>query len=251
MVDDPSGRKLAHVMSLSAEETHALAAVQTETVAVAKGTDLVRQGEPESLAYVLRSGWAMRYRHLRDGRRQIVNLLLPGDWAGLTSVMFDEADHSVCTVTDAVVSPVPTEELLELLQHHARLLFGVCWTAAQEEAVIAEHLVNVGRRSAYERMGHLFLELLLRSELIGAVRDGSFDFPLSQVDLADALGLSQVHVNRTLQRLRSDGLIRLNGRRAAILDQRALERTVGFESAYLHLAGLPIWLRRRLAKDAA
>lgn len=230
---------------MSTEEEAWLADIEMRTQNIEKDADLVTEREREGAVYLVQQGWALRYRYLADGRRQILNFLLPGDWIGLTSIMFDESDHCVSTVTEAVVSKLARGDMFQLFQEHPRLALGIYWTAAQEEAVIAEHLVDVGRRSAFERLGHMFLELFLRLELVGATNGNSFEFPLNQVVLADALGLSQVHVNRTLQRLRREKLLDVTGRRATILDQPALERAVDFERTYLHLAGLPIWLRRR------
>ena len=245
MVSNPCTLKLRHIMSLSKDEEAVLAEIEDRTTPIDKATDLIVQGEKDGAIHVIRNGWALRYRHLTDGRRQILNFLLPGDWIGLTSIMFDESDHCVTTVTETVTCRLTPQDVFRLSQEQPRLAVGIYWMAAQEEAVIAEHLVDVGRRSAFERLGHMFLELFLRLEAVGVTSGNSFDFPLNQVVLADALGLSQVHVNRTLQRLRRDGLLEVNGRHATILDQPALERAVDFEKTYLHLAGLPVWLRRR------
>lgn len=245
MKPDPCIEKMHHVLSPSPAEEAILASILAHRVPIAKDTDIVTQGARSDRAFVIREGWALRHRQLADGRRQILDFVLPGDWAGLTAIMFDEADHTVAAVTDLVVVPVPFTVLAGLVGAHPRLALAIFWTAAQEEAVIAEHLVDVGRRSAYERVGHLYLELLSRLNLVGAARDGEFVFPLNQVTLADALGLSQVHVNRTIQRLRQDGLILVDGRRVAIPDRAALERAVGFETTYLHMGGLPAWLARR------
>lgn len=245
MKSEPCIRKLRHVMALSSAEEAWLARLDARAQNVEKGTDLVAEGQENGTVYLMQSGWAVRHRHLADGRRQIVNFVLPGDWIGLTSVMFSESDHGVTTITDSVVSVLEHKDMFQLFQDHPHLGVGIFWTAAQEDAVIAEHLVDVGRRTAYERVGHMFLELFLRLQVIGATDGHSFDLPLNQVALADALGLSQVHVNRTLQRLRREGLLDVSGRRATILDQAALERAVEFERTYLHLAGLAPWLRRR------
>lgn len=242
---EPCIRKLRHVMTLSSAEEAWLTALDVRTQNVEKGADLVLEGQENGIVYLMLSGWAVRHRHLADGRRQIVNIVLPGDWIGLTSVVFSESDHGVTTVTEAVVSALEHKDMFQLFQDHPRLGVGIFWTAAQEDAVIAEHLVDVGRRTAYERVGHMFLELFLRLQVIDATEGHSFDLPLNQVALADALGLSQVHVNRTLQRLRREGLLDVSGRRATILDQTALESAVEFERTYLHLAGLAAWLRRR------
>jgi len=246
MKPNPCIEKMRHVLDLSLEEEAVLTSFVAPRVPIAKDTDIVTQGARSDRAFVICEGWVLRHRQLADGRRQILDFLLPGDWAGLTALMFDEADHTVAAVTDLVVVPVPFADLAGLARRQPRLAFAIFWTAAQEEAVIAEHLVDVGRRSAYERVGHLYLELLSRLSLVGAARDGAFAFPLNQATLADALGLSQVHVNRTIQRLRQDGLVLVDGRRVVIPDRAALERAVDFETAYLHMGGLPVWLARRL-----
>lgn len=240
--------KLRTAFDISPEEERLLAPIAARRAEVRKGSDLVVQGEPDEAAFVILEGWALRHRQLADGRRQILNFLMPGDWAGLTAILFDSADHSVTAVTPIMVAPVTFADMTGLFRDHARLALGIYWTAAQEEAVVAEHLVDVGRRNAFERLGHLFLETLMRLELVGqAAPDGSFDFPLNQTALADALGLSHVHVNRTLKRLRREGLVETEGRRARVIDRGRLERAVHFESTYLHLGGQPPWLRRRFA----
>jgi CRP-like cAMP-binding protein len=135
---------------------------------------------------------------------------------------------------------------MELFRRHPWVGAALYWELSQEEALVAEHLVNIGRRDAYTRLGHLFAELFWRLDAVGLVQDYAYDFPLNQTLLADALALTPVHVSRTLQRLRQDGLIELNGQQIAILDLQRLEKAVHFEAAYLHLIGMPIWLRRRL-----
>lgn len=251
MDGDRTISKLGQLVALSVDEKAALARIQRRETRLAKGVDLVTQGEADDCAYVLQEGWALRFRHLKDGRRQILNFLLPGDWVGLTAILFREADHSVSLVTEGRVAPVSVRDMTSLFHEHPRLAMAIYWTAAQEEAVVAEHLVDVGRRTAYERMGHLFLEIYLRLAAVGAASGNAFEFPLNQMALADALGLSQVHVNRTLQRLRKDGLVELYDRRAVILDRDRLETLVEFENTYLHLAGLPVWLRKRLFDRAS
>lgn len=248
----PSVLKLRHIFDITAAEERVLEPIVARRVEVRKGADLVVQGEPDETAYVILEGWALRHRQLADGRRQILNFLLPGDWIGLTAIAFLSADHSVTAVTPALVAPVALPDISGLFRNHVRLALGIYWTAAQEEAVVAEHLVDVGRRSAFERLGHLFLETLLRLETVGlAAPDGSFDFPLNQTAVADALGLSHVHVNRTLKRLRREGLVEIVGRRARVLDRRKLQRAANFESTYLHLGGEPPWLRRRFTGSGA
>lgn len=247
----PSVLKLRHIFDMSREEERLLDGIAARKVELPKGADFVVQGESDEAAYVMLAGWALRHRQLADGRRQILNFLLPGDWAGLTTILFSTADHSVTAVTPIVVAPVSHADMTGLFRDHSRLALAIYWTAAQEEAVVAEHLVDVGRRNAYERLGHLFFETVLRLEAVSqAGDDGTFDFPLNQMALADALGLSHVHVNRTLKRLRREGLVEIEGRKARVLDRNKLEQAVHFESTYLHLGGEPAWLRRRFARSA-
>ncbi len=242
---------MSQIIDLTREESAALAAISTRGTRVARGADIILQGEVDECAFLIHDGWALRHRQLADGRRQVLHFLVPGDWAGLTALMFPESDHAVTAVTDAVVATLSLRDLSALFQSHPRLGLAIYWTAAQEEAMIAEHLVNVGRRTAYERLGNLFLELLFRLQVVGHADHRAFDFPVNQAVLADALGLSQVHVNRTLQRLRKDGFVAVSDRRVVILNQAGLEQALDFESAYLHMAGPPAWLRRRISKRPA
>jgi len=239
--------KLRHIFDLTPEGERLLDSVAARRVELPKGADFVVQGEPDEAAYVVLEGWASRSRQLADGRRQILNFLLPGDWAGLTTILFRTADHSATAVTPIVAARVFPADMAVLFRDHVRLALGIYWSAAQEEAVISEHLVDVGQRSAFERLAHLFFETLLRLDVVGQVgADDSFDFPLNQRDLADAMGLSQIHVNRMLKRLHREALVEVSGRQAHVLDRLKLERAVNFERTYLHLGGEPPWLRGRV-----
>lgn len=249
-MNSSAAQKMSQVIDLTLEETAALAAVTARGDRVARGTDIVVQGEKDECAFLVRDGWALRHRQLTDGRRQVLHFLVPGDWAGLTALMFPESDHSVTAITDVVISKLTVPELSNLFLRHPRLGMAIYWTAAQEEAVIAEHLVNVGRRSAYERLGNLLLELLFRLQVVNRADHRAFDFPVNQVALADALGLSHVHVNRTLQRMRKDGYVSITDHKVVILDQVGLERVIDFEGAYLHMAGSPAWLRHQKTRSS-
>lgn len=213
-------------------------------------TSIVIQDEPYRNICILNEGWAIRYKMLLDGKRQILDFLLPGDCVGLAAMVFQSADHFVVTVTPTNVSCITPETMAELFRRHPKLGAAIYWTLSQEEALVAEHLVNIGRRNAYTRLGHLFLELFWRLDAVGLVHDHAYDFPFNQTMLADALGLSPIHINRILRRLRKDGLIQIDGRRVAVLNLKALEEAVHFETTYLHLIGLPVWLRQRLAQGA-
>jgi len=233
-------------MTLSADEYAMLISLEAETQQIKSQTDIISQDMPYQSFYILREGWAIRYKLLNNGKRQILNFLLPGDCAGLPAMVFRQADHTVTTVTPTNVSLVNPAQLMELFRRHPRVGAALYWELSQEKALVAEHLVNIGRRDAYTRLGHLFVELFWRLDAVGLIQDHAYDLPLNQTLLADALGLTPVHISRTLQRLRQDELIDLNGHRVVILDLERLEKVVHFKTAYLHLTGMPIWLRRRL-----
>ena len=241
-------RKLRHVLILSTDEREALQHLESHRQTVLPQTDLVVQGAPYSTAYILCEGWAIRHKTLPDGKRQILTVLLPGDCVGLAAPLLTIADAAVTTVAPATVAAIVPLSLLEIFRTHPKLGVAFNWHLAHEEAVIAEHLVNVGRRNAYMRVGHLFLELFWRLESVGLVRNRTYTMPLTQTVLADTLGLSPVHVNRTVQRLQRDGLLQVVRSQVVIHNPQLLAETVEFERAYLHLTRLPIWFSRYITR---
>jgi CRP-like cAMP-binding protein len=235
MASPPIVDKLLSYMTLGDREIALLEALARETRTVPPGGVLLDPREIYDSAFLIQDGWALRFRRLPDDRRQVINFLLPGDAFGLGTLVLSRPDHNVSAITPVTVSPISPEALMGLMRDHPRLGAAFLWSAAQEEAVLREHIVSIGRRSAYERVAHLLLELMARLELVGKITDGSYFLPLSQPLLADALGLSAVHVNRTLRRLQDDGLIAIRSRRLAILDYDALKRAADFHRGYLHI----------------
>jgi CRP-like cAMP-binding protein len=227
--------KLLKYLTLGDREIAVLEALAREHRAVPAGGVLLDPRETYDCAFLTQEGWALRFRLLPDGRRQVINFLLPGDAFGMGTLVLSRPDHNVSAITPVTVSPISPEALTGLLRDHPRLGAAFLWGAAQEEAVLREHLVSLGRRSAYERVAHLLLELMHRLELVGRADDETYFMPLSQPLLADALGLSAVHVNRTLRRLQQDQLISIKSRRIAILDYGALQRAADFQRGYLHI----------------
>jgi CRP-like cAMP-binding protein len=242
-------QKVQYLTPLSSEEKAALQAFATTAREVNTQTELISQGEAHRGGYILHMGWAMRAITLRNGRRQILNFVLPGDVVGLTSPFFAIANYSVTTLEPARVTEITFPQFTEIFHTQPRLGAALYWQLAQEETIISEHLVNIGRRDAYTRIGHLYAELYWRLDTVGLVQDSTYHAPLSQNLLADALGLSFVHVSRTLRRLRQNGLIQINGSQVVIYDLAALERAVDFEHAYLHLMATPVWLRRYQSRE--
>jgi CRP-like cAMP-binding protein len=241
-LDEPRSalkRKLGAVVRLTKTEHACLDAMQAKVRRVPAGTEIVRDGEPYAHAYIVNDGWAIRFKSLSDGRRQILNFALPGDVIGLFSALFEVADHSVAALTDIEIHPVEPTKLVTMFGTCPRLGAAVAWAAGREESILAEQVVRIGRRSAYERMAHIVIELLHRLRLVGVVDHHSFELPLTQEILADTLGLSVVHVNRTLRRLRDDGLLRMKGDRVAIEDLDRLSQIAEFSPHYLAAAPLP------------
>lgn len=179
------------------------------------------------------SGWAFSYKILPSGARQIVDFQIPGDFLGLRSLLFRTADHNVEPVTPVQASAVKQRDLLAAFSETPRLATAVLWAASRDEAMVVEHLVDIGRRTASERMAHFLLELGARLRLIGMADRRGYLCPLSQYLLADALGLSAVHVNRVLRELREDGLLTFQKGRVIFDDYDGLVDFCAFDRTYL------------------
>ena len=238
--------RLEEFTQLSAEARRALATLEArEPIRIEARRDLIRQGAALHHIYLIRQGWACRYKGLPDGRRQIVDFLIPGDLCDLNIYILSRIDHSIGAITALDVIEIPREGLEAITDSHPQVTRALWWQELVSKSCHREWIVNVGARTATERLAHLLCELFLRLQSIGATDDDRCDFPLTQGDLADATGLTSVHVNRTLQRLRKKGLIALLNRKLVIPDLAALKEIGLFNSDYLHLEGP----QRHLAND--
>ena len=235
----PLARKLAWLAGLSPEETATFDALLSATRSVRRNREIITEGRNYETLSVLLEGSAIRYRILRDGRRQVLNIVLPGDFIGFPGCFFESALYSVTALTDAVVSSVPFAVLIGLFDRSPRVAAAIFWSFACEAALYAEHLIDVGRRSALERVGHFLLELLTRLQVVGLADERSYQMPLTQELIADALGLSVPHVNRTLRQLRDDGLLAIEEQRVVIKDIDALSALADFERTYVSRFRLP------------
>jgi CRP-like cAMP-binding protein len=232
--DHPLMHKLGRYVKMTPAERRAVVGLLRRPASVRADTDLVTQGEPLAKAVILQEGWAIRYRTLRDGRRQIMNFLLPGDMFDLCAFLLTASDHSVGTITPCSVHYVPVAAITDLFRRWPRLGAAMWKSALQEEATLRERIISLGRRSARERAAHLLYELWVRLGTVGLCTGGSFDLPLTQVELADALGLTPVHVSRTLRILRQQGLVEIRRRHVTILRPRDEIRYGEFASDHLH-----------------
>jgi CRP-like cAMP-binding protein len=227
-------RKLSTFMPLAADEQQRLAELQTSSQLVKRGKQLMREGEAGHEAYVLQAGWACSYKDLPSGGRQIISFPIAGDFVGLRSILLKTADHSFETLTDSIVSPVDGAGMLQTFSEFPRLGAAILWAASRDEAMVVEHLVSIGRRNAIERTAHFFMELGERMLLVGLAAGTEFDCPLTQYVLADALGLSAIHVNRVLRELRELRLLSLQRGTVTIHDPQGLRKLSGFQGGYLH-----------------
>ncbi|KZD08767.1 Crp/Fnr family transcriptional regulator [Oceanibaculum pacificum] len=233
IADSPLARKLGSFVLLTDTELETLEALHRRRRRFVAGKDLVHQGQSDQSAYVLAKGWACSYKMLPGGTRQIVDFQIPGDFFGLRSILFRTSDHNVEPVTKIEASEILATDLLDAFQRAPRLATAVLWAASRDEAMVVEHLVSIGRRNGEERMAHFLLEMSARLMLVGQGDRTGFDCPLSQYLLADALGLSAVHVNRVLRTLRHDGLVTFQRGRVTFHNIDALAELAGFDATYL------------------
>jgi CRP-like cAMP-binding protein len=197
--------------------------------------DLIREGETPRFAYLVQSGWGCRYKALPDGRRQIVDFLVPGDLFDADVHILAQMDHAVGAVTAMRAVEIAPSDLDQVRVAHQKVAQALRMDEFVKISIQREWTLNVGQRTAYERLSHLLCEMFLRMEVVGLANEKSCEFPLTQLDLADATGLTAVHVNRTLQELRKDGLIELHSRALTIPDFDALRNAGLFNGSYLHL----------------
>jgi CRP-like cAMP-binding protein len=227
--------KLESFTRLSADDKAALAQVSRNVRVVDARRDLISEGDKPRFVHLMIDGWACRYKQLPDGKRQIVSLFVPGDFCDVNVYILKYMDHSIGAITRLKVAMITPEEMSALTAERPRITQALWWHELVTAAVQREWTLNLGQRSAYERLAHLLIELYVRLKTVGRAHDGRCDFPLTQSDLADATGLTSVHVNRTLQELRRDGLIELDRRQLHILDLDRMVDAAMFNPNYLHL----------------
>ncbi len=202
---------------------------------VAARRDMVREGDRPHAVNVILDGWACRYKQLPDGRRQVVSFFIPGDLCDANVFILKQMDHSIGAITKVRYAEIMPDDFADLMAASPRITQALWWHELVTASVQREWTTNVGQRSAYERIAHLLVELFLRLRQVRLTEGESCPFPLTQSDLADATGLTPVHVNRMLQELRGQGLIELAGKRLVIPDLRALMAASMFNPNYLHL----------------
>src|SRR6478752_9019914 len=222
-------RKRPSLREFSAEELVFVKTFKLDELRVDAGASFLREGTRSEYLYTVLSGWAFRYKMLDDGRRQILNYALPADMLGLQGALMREMEHSVEALTPLVLCVFPRAKLWDLYSRLPSLAFDITWLAAREEQLIDENLVSLGRRTALERVAYLLLHLFIRAEEAGLTKGNSIQFPFTQQHLADTLGMSLVHTNKTLKRLYVSKAIRWKDRQFEMLDRAALAAIAGSE----------------------
>ena len=199
--------------------------VKRREMRLAAGAELIAEGQTDSPLFTLLEGWAFRFKTLSDGRRQILNFLLPGDFIGVQQKMGDGAAHGVVTLTDARLCVFRRDALWELHRQQPSMGFNVTWLTAHEESLVDDNLLSIGRRTAEERVATALILLYKRAAAVLQPKPGAgVPFPITQQHLADALGLSLAYTNRTLRQLQKRGLYRIEDGRLRLLDAKALVR---------------------------
>lgn len=202
-------------------------------------TDIVREGSSPTESCLMISGFSARYNLLGDGKRQITAVHVAGDFVDLHSFLLDRMDHSVLALTDCIISTVPHEFLKEVSRNHPHFIRILWMLTAIDAAIYRRWLVAAGRLSSAGQIAHFLCELHTRLSIVGLADGDSFQLPMSQTDLSDAMGLSVVHVNRTLQQMRRKRLIVWQNEQVRILDIGELKRLCEFDPIYLNLRQIP------------
>ncbi|WGD49190.1 Crp/Fnr family transcriptional regulator [Bradyrhizobium sp. CB1650] len=227
-------RRLNALRPLSAQASAALEHAMLEGMQRAgAGEDLISEGDAVDSIRIVLSGWLCRYKTLEDGRRQIVNFILPGESCDANAFLLSVMDHSIATMTPVVYSEIKRARFEGLLASERSLAEAFWCETLLNNAIQREWAINLGRRVALERVAHLFCEIFERLRPVGMIEGNSCIMPVTQMDLADATGLSVVHLNRTLQELRASGLIVLRERTLTINDLDALKDAALYSTGYL------------------
>ena len=232
---NPLARKLSSFVDLSLDDCRHLDDLCTDTRTWGAGGTLIREGERPEVVFLLLDGWACRYKLLPDGSRQIMAYLIPGDLCDIHIFILKAMDHSIGLLSEANVAAISKAAMQRTLEERPAIARALFWSTLVDEATLREWLVNMGQRDAYARLAHLFCEMWLRMKQIGLTHGNSFTLPVTQEELGDTMGLTSVHVNRVLQRLRAEGLLSLARGQMTLHDIDRLREIAGFDPNYLHL----------------
>lgn len=227
-------QKLSGLAELTADDESALEFATAHPRRYAARQDMIREGDEPGPMFVMLEGWACRYKILPSGTRQIMAFLMPGDACDLHIKLLAEMDHGIQAITTAMVATVSRSEMQTMMHDHPNVASAMYSAQLVDEGIMRAWIVSMGRRSSTERVAHLICELYLRARNIGLTGDGEFALPLSQLVLADALGMTAVHINRVFKELRLSGAMALKRGSVTLLDPVKLIQIAGFDENYLH-----------------
>ncbi|MFO1140916.1 MAG: Crp/Fnr family transcriptional regulator [Amaricoccus sp.] len=215
--------------NLNDQELAFMAGFKRGELVVAPGATILLEDSASPHLYTILEGWAFRHKSLEDGRRQILNFALPGDLLGLQVAMTNEMQHTVTALTEARLCVFQRDKVWSVFRDHPELAFSMTWMASHEEQLLDGHLLSVGQRSAIERAAYLILHLYERAEAVGYAGNNALQAPFGQAHFADALGITPVHMNRTLRKLREQELLQWRDEAMVILDRPRLEALAAYE----------------------
>ncbi|EQB07813.1 hypothetical protein L288_09390 [Sphingobium quisquiliarum P25] len=228
-------RKLSKRTALSNIEREALLSLPSRSAAFDRGAYMVREGDKVETCYALVNGFAYRQKMAGSGARQILSIHLRGDMVDLQNSLLDVADHSVQALTRVEAVSIPRKAVIDLAAEHPNIARALWRDTLIDGSIFREWMLNIGQRDAHQRIAHLFCELAVRQEAADMCEGPNFAWPMTQEQIGDATGLTSVHVNRTVQRMRGEGLINTANQTVTIEDWPALQAAADFSRAYLHL----------------
>jgi CRP-like cAMP-binding protein len=237
LVPGPFGLKLERYAQQGGRPPRSIRSLMASKRTFEPGVPLMQQGDSGGVAYIIENGWTFSSNVLRNGSRQILDVQIPGDVAGLQSLPVPSAVNDVTAITTVQAFEIQLDTVMHAISSDPDLAAFIFWLSAQQTDVASVRIIDIGRRTSVERMAHFILELATRLRLAGIGTDSGFPCPLTQYLLGDALGLTSVHVNRVLRDLRTSGLAHHQRGWISLLNTDELSAIAGFSDAYLRGKG--------------
>jgi CRP-like cAMP-binding protein len=243
-------RKLSHFAPLSVADCGVLDELVSQEERMSARVDIFSEGTVPQYVFVVLEGMAVRYRDLPDGGRQLMTFFLPGDLCDMHALIAKPMDHSISAITPVRLAAISPARMMDIFAHHPRISAALWWNLMQEEAMLRERIVALGRRDARGRIAYFLCEMLWRYTAIGMNNQQSLLLPLTQTELGDTLGLTPVHINRILKEFRENKLIKVQNKMMTLLKLSALQQLSGFTKDYLLLDGTTNYVTKYLIEEA-
>ncbi|MGQ7262536.1 Crp/Fnr family transcriptional regulator [Vreelandella sp. V005] len=232
-------RKLESIFLLTAEERQVIHDLPIKTVTLRPDKAILKIGDQPTQCCLVVEGFICAYKLTSEGKRQILSIFIPGDIPDLQSLHLPYLDVNIASFTSSTLGFIEHDDMSNICAQYPRLSAAFWRETLVSCSIAREWLLNIGQRHAYNRIAHLICELMVRLEAVGLAKQATFELPITQVELADATGMTQIHVNRVLQALRKDGLISSNKNQITVLDWQKLKDAAEFDPLYLHLVENP------------